>query len=233
MNNIYKLVLIRHGQSVFNKEKIFCGWMDSELTEQGLAEAHKAGINLKEKGFTFDVAYTSLLTRAMKTLDIVLSEMDISQIPVNHSWRLNERHYGALQGIKHEEMIAKYGLPQVQIWRRSFSTRPPLLEESDPRNSFNDPRYANIDKNLIPRGESLEDTIKRVLPYWSEEIVPVMKSGKKVIVAASGNSLRALIKHIDGISDDDIVGLEIKTGTPLVYELDLDTLKPLRHYYLE
>lgn len=233
MNNIYNLVLIRHGQSVFNKEKIFCGWMDSELTEQGLTEAHRAGINLREKGFTFDVAYTSLLTRAVKTLDIVLNEIGISQIPVNYSWRLNERHYGALQGIKHEEMIAKYGLPQVQIWRRSFSTHPPLLEESDPRNSFNDPRYAHIDKNLIPRGESLEDTIKRVLPYWFEEIVPAMKSGKKVIVAASGNSLRALIKHIDGISDEDIVGLEIKTGTPLIYELDLDTLKPLRHYYLE
>ncbi len=229
---MYKLVLIRHGQSVYNKEKIFCGWTDVDLTEQGIEEAKKAGQNLKKNGYSFDVAFCSVLSRAIKTLDLVKEEMGALNLPTEYSWRLNERHYGALQGVKHEDMAKKFSPEQVQLWRRSFSEKPPLLEESDERYPGNDPKYKDLKKEEIPRGESLEDTIKRVLPYWNEKIVPEIKDGKKVIISASGNSLRALIKYIDNISDNDIVGLEIKTGTPLVYELD-ENLKPLNKYYLE
>jgi len=228
-----KVVLIRHGQSVSNRDKIFAGWTDVELSEHGIQEAHNAGKILKKEGFTFDIAYTSVLKRAIDTLNIVLEEMNEQNIPVEYSWRLNERHYGALQGIKHSDMEAKVGAEQVHIWRRSYKTKPPQLELTDSRYPGNDPKYKDLDPNDIPRGESLEDTIKRVLPYWESEIVPAINSGKKVIVSASGNSLRALIKHIDGISDDEIVGLEIETGTPLIYEFEDDSLKPTGHYYLK
>lgn len=216
---------------MFNKEKVFCGWTDVDLTEQGIEEAKSAGINLKKAGYTFDIAFCSVLKRAMETLSIVLDEMGIKDLPINYSWRLNERHYGSLQGQKHEDVAKTCSVEQVQIWRRSFCERPPQLGEEDPRHPCNDPKYCDIDKKDLPCGESLEDTIKRVLPYWQNEIVPQIKAGKNVIVAASGNSLRSLIKYIDNISDDGIVGLEIKTGTPLVYELDAD-LKPIKKYYV-
>jgi 2,3-bisphosphoglycerate-dependent phosphoglycerate mutase len=228
---MYKLVLIRHGQTTFNKQKIFCGWTDVDLTEQGIEEAKSAGQNLKKAGFAFDIAFSSPLKRVRETLAIVLKEMGISNLPIEMSWRLNERHYGALQGQKHADVAAIYSPEQVQIWRRSFSEKPPLLTEDDPRNPALDPKYAGIDKKDLPLGESLEDTIKRVLPCWLNEIVPQIKSGKKVIVSASGNSLRALVKYIDNISDEDIVGLEIATGTPIVYELD-ENLKPISKHYI-
>ncbi len=230
---MYKLVLIRHGQSIWNKEKRFCGWTDVDLTEQGLTEAHKAGQILKKEGFAFDLAYSSVLKRAVKTLRIVLEEMGQSNIPISYSWRLNERHYGALQGLRHEDMAKQYSSEQVQLWRRSFAVKPPLLTEDDPRYPGNDPLYKGLPRNDIPRGESLEDTIKRVLPYWNSEIIPRLKEGKRLIVAASGNSLRALCKYLDKIGDQEIVSLEIKTGVPLVYELSKETLEPIRHYYLE
>jgi 2,3-bisphosphoglycerate-dependent phosphoglycerate mutase len=230
---MYKLVLIRHGQTVFNKEKIFTGWTESELTEQGLSEAHQAGVLLKRDGFHFDLAFTSVLHRAIETLEIVLAEMGESGIPVHQSWRLNERHYGALQGIRHEEMAAKYGADQVQIWRRSYAVRPPQLSLDDPRYPGKNPLYKDLTAEQLPRGESLEDTVTRVMPYWHDEIVPQIKAGKSVIVSASGNSLRGLIKHLDSISDTDIVSLEITTGAPLIYELEEGTLKPIRHYYLK
>jgi len=230
---MYKVVLIRHGQTVFNKEKIFTGWTEVEMTAQGIADAHQAGLMLKRDGFHFDIAYTSLLQRAIQTLNIVLVEMGQTDIPIRQSWRLNERHYGALQGIKHADMAAKYSPEQVQIWRRSYSVRPPLLDLDDPRYPGKNPLYKDLTPEQLPRGESLEDTIKRVMPYWHDEIVPQIKAGKSVIVSASGNSLRGLIKHLDGISDEDIVGLEITTGAPLVYELEEGTLKPIRHYYLK
>ena len=228
-----RLVLIRHGQSVYNAQKMFCGWTDVDLTEKGIAEAHKAGQSLKANGFVFDLAYTSVLKRAIETLEIVLKEMSLADLPVNRSWRLNERHYGALQGLKHEEMAAKYGDEQVRIWRRSYKTKPPLLTTDDPRYPGLDSKYKDLSPEELPLGESLEDTVKRVLPYWNEEIVPKIMAGQRVIVSASGNSLRALIKHMDGISDDDIMGLEIATGVPLVYELDGETLNPMKHYYLD
>lgn len=227
------LVLIRHGESIYNKEKIFCGWTDVELTDKGREEAHQAGQSLKEAEFSFDIAFTSVLKRAIDTLNIILDEMGERNAPVESSWRLNERHYGALQSLKHEEMTKEYGAEQVQLWRRSYKTRPPLLDFDDPRYPGNDAKYKDLDKNDIPRGESLEDTIKRVLPYWLGEIVPKVNEGKKVIISASGNSLRALIKHIDGMSDDDISHLEIKMGVPLIYELEDNSLKPIRHYYLQ
>lgn len=230
---MYKLVLLRHGQSVWNKEKRFTGWTDVALSEQGIAEAHKAGILLKKNDFIFGHAYASLLKRVTDTLDIVLKEMATPKLPVSYTWRLNERHYGALQGLKHEEMAAKYSAEQVQLWRRSFNTRPPLLTKDDPRYSGHDPKYKDVPESDIPLGESLEDTIARVLPYWNEQIVPNIKAGKKVMIVASGNSLRALCKHLDKLSEDAVVGLEIKTGTPLIYELDDRTLEPIRHYYLE
>ena len=228
---MYKLVLIRHGQTIYNKQKIFCGWTDVDLTDQGIAEAESAGRNLKKAGYSFDKGFCSVLKRAIETLSIVLDEMDIKDLPIEYTWRLNERHYGDLQGKKHEDMIKTCGIDQVQRWRRSFCERPPQLLESDPRNPCNDEKYCDIDKKDLPCGESLEDTIKRVAPYWKDEILPIVKSGKKVIVAASGNSLRALVKYIDNISDDDIVGLEIRTGTPLVYELNED-MTTIRKYYL-
>lgn len=228
---MYKIVLIRHGQTVYNRDKIFCGWTDVDLTEQGIKEATNAGIALKNAGYRFDMAFCSVLKRAKETLDIVLEQMGIENMPICYSWRLNERHYGALQGQKHADVANVCSIEQVQKWRRSYNEKPPQLDNTDPRYPGNDPKYKDIDKSLLPCGESLEDTIKRVLPYWEEHIVPEIKNGKMIIVAASGNSLRALIKHIDNISDNNIVDLEIKTGTPLIYELD-ENLKPINRYYL-
>lgn len=230
-NNMYKLVLMRHGQTVYNQQKMFCGWTDVDLTPQGIDEAKRAGQNLKKAGYVFDQGFCSVLKRSMETLSIVIDEMGLKDVPVDYSWRLNERHYGSLQGQKHADVAKTCSPEQVQIWRRSFCERPPQLTAEDPRNPCNDPKYCDIDKKDLPCGESLEDTIKRVLPYLKDSILPSVKAGKKVIVAASGNSLRALIKYMDNISDNDIVGLEIKTGTPFVYELDSE-LKPVRKYYL-
>jgi 2,3-bisphosphoglycerate-dependent phosphoglycerate mutase len=228
---MYKLVLLRHGQTIYNKQKIFCGWTDVDLTEQGLEEAHAAGRNLKNAGYSFDKAFCSMLTRSVETLNIVLYELGQEKLPIEYTWRLNERHYGDLQGKKHEDMAQATSPEQVQRWRRSFDERPPQLSENDPRHPCNNEKYCDIDKKDLPCGESLKDTIARVLPYWHEHIVPAVKEGKSVIVAASGNSLRALIKYIDTISDADIVGLEIKTGTPLVFHLD-ENMKGIKKYYL-
>jgi 2,3-bisphosphoglycerate-dependent phosphoglycerate mutase len=226
-----KLVLLRHGESIWNKENLFTGWTDVDLSEQGKAEANQAGELLKAEGFTFDVAFTSVLKRAIRTLWIALDALDLMWIPVEHSWRLNERHYGALQGLNKAQTAAKYGDEQVLVWRRSYDEPPPPLEKSDPRYPGTDPRYRGLSPSEIPLTECLKDTVARFLPYWHQTIVPAIKSGKKVIIAAHGNSLRALVKHLDQMSDDDIVGLNIPTGVPLVYELDQE-LKPLRHYYL-
>lgn len=228
---MYKLVLLRHGESVWNKENRFTGWTDVGLTDKGLAEAKMAGQLLKEAGFAFDVAYTSVLKRAIKTLWLALEEMDRMWIPIHHSWRLNERHYGALQGLNKAETAAKFGEDQVKIWRRSYDTPPPALEDSDPRLEIGNPRYAGLEAAKFPRTECLKDTVERFLPYWHETIAPAVKSGRSVIVAAHGNSLRALIKYLDNISDQDIVGLNVPTGQPLVYEMDAD-LKPIKSYYL-
>ena len=226
-----KLVLLRHGESIWNKENLFTGWTDVDLSEQGKAEANQAGELLKAEGFTFDVAFTSVLKRAIRTLWIALDALDSMWIPIEHSWRLNERHYGALQGLNKAQTAAKYGDEQVLVWRRSYDEPPPPLEKSDPRYPGTDPRYRGLSPSEIPLTECLKDTVARFLPYWHQTIVPTIKSGKKVIIAAHGNSLRALVKHLDQMSDHDIVGLNIPTGVPLVYELDLE-LKPLRHYYL-
>ena len=228
---MYKIVLLRHGESVWNKENRFTGWTDVGLTEKGLAEAVAAGRLLKNEGFAFDVAYTSVLRRAIKTLWTVLEEMDRMWIPVQHSWRLNERHYGALQGLNKTETAAKYGDEQVLIWRRAYDTPPPPLAEDDPRLETGNPRYADLPTAQFPRTECLKDTVDRFLPYWLETIAPAVKAGRKVVIAAHGNSLRALIKYLDKVSDADIVGLNIPTAQPLVYELDAD-LKPIRSYYL-
>ncbi len=228
---MHKIVLLRHGESVWNKENRFTGWTDVDLSEKGLNEAQKAGILLKQEGFTFDVAFTSVLKRAIRTLWITLDEMDLMWIPVVNSWRLNERHYGGLQGLNKSEMAEKYGEEQVLIWRRSYDIRPLALEKTDQRYPGNDPRYKDMDEKDIPLTECLKDTVTRFLPYWFDTIVPIIKSGKKVIIAAHGNSLRALVKHLDNISDNDIVQLNIPTGIPLVYELNND-LKPIKHYYL-
>ncbi len=228
---MHKLVLLRHGESVWNKENRFTGWTDVDLSEKGLNEAKKAGLLLRQEGFTFDIAYTSVLKRAIRTLWITLDEMDLMWLPVSNSWRLNERHYGALQGLNKSEMAAEYGEEQVLIWRRSYDIRPPALEKTDQRYPGNDPRYNNMDSKNIPLTECLKDTVARFLPYWFDTIVPVIESGKKVIIAAHGNSLRALVKHLDNITDNDIVQLNIPTGIPLVYELDKD-LKPIKNYYL-
>lgn len=227
-----KVVLLRHGESIWNKENRFTGWTDVDLSEKGIQEAHKAGQVLKKEGFVFDIAYTSVLKRAIRTLWITLDEMDLMWIPVYRSWRLNERHYGALQGLNKSEMAEKYGEEQVKIWRRSYDTQPPALEKSDPRYPGNDPRYKDLDPKDIPTTECLKDTVARFLPYWNETIAPVVKSGKRVLIAAHGNSLRALVKYLDNISDNDIVNLNIPTGLPLIYELDDKTLKPLKSYYL-
>lgn len=226
-----KLVLLRHGESVWNKENIFTGWTDVDLSEKGRREAKNGGAILKAEGFVFDVAFTSVLKRAIRTLWIALDEMDLMWIPVHRSWRLNERHYGALQGLNKADTAAKYGDDQVLIWRRSFDVPPPALDKDDERYPGKDPRYVDIEEKEIPVTESLKDTIARFLPYWLEKIAPVVKSGKKVLIAAHGNSLRALVKYLDDIPDDEIVKLNIPTGIPLVYELD-GGLKPLRHYYL-
>ncbi len=228
---MYKLVLIRHGESQWNKENRFTGWKDVDLSEKGLGEAHAAGKLLRDEGFTFDEAYTSVLKRAIRTLWIILDEMDLMWIPETKSWMLNERHYGALQGLNKAETAAQFGEEQVLIWRRSFDIPPGDLDESDERYLGNEPKYCNIEKDKFPKTECLKDTVARVVPYWLDEIAPKIKAGKKLIVAAHGNSLRALVKHLDGISDDEIVNLNIPTGVPLVYELDAE-LKPIKSYYL-
>ena len=226
-----KLVLLRHGESTWNKENRFTGWTDVDLSEKGLTEAKKAGQALKKEGFVFDVAYTSVLKRAIRTLWMTLDEMDLMWIPVYKTFRLNERHYGALQGLNKAEMASKYGEEQVLIWRRSYDIRPPALEVTDSRYPGIDPRYSDLVKKDIPATECLKDTVARFLPYWHETIAPVVKSGKRVLIAAHGNSLRALVKYLDNVSDKDIVGLNIPTGLPLVYELE-DNLKPVKSYYL-
>jgi 2,3-bisphosphoglycerate-dependent phosphoglycerate mutase len=228
---MYKVVLLRHGESTWNQENRFTGWTDVDLTDKGRAEAQTAGELLRANGFAFDVAFTSVLTRAIRTLWIVLDELQRMWIPVHHSWRLNERHYGALQGLNKAEMAAKFGDQQVLVWRRSYDTPPPALEPGDPRLEAADPRYAGIPPGEFPRTECLKDTVARFLPHWHEVIAPTVRTGKSVIIAAHGNSLRALVKYLDGVSDQEIVGLNIPTGQPLVYELDRD-LKPLQHYYL-
>ncbi|MBC2304699.1 2,3-diphosphoglycerate-dependent phosphoglycerate mutase [Listeria booriae] len=226
-----KLVLIRHGQSEWNKLNLFTGWHDVDLSEEGVEEAKRAGQLVKEVGLEFDVAFTSVLTRAIKTLDYTLEGSEQLWVPVHKSWRLNERHYGALQGLNKQETADKYGADQVQLWRRSYDTLPPLLEDNDERLAKNDRRYQLLDTSAIPRGENLKVTLERVIPYWMDTIAPEIKSGKRVVIAAHGNSLRALVKFLEDISDDDIMELEIPTGVPLVYELDED-LKPTNKYYL-
>jgi 2,3-bisphosphoglycerate-dependent phosphoglycerate mutase len=226
-----KIVLLRHGESTWNKENLFTGWTDVDLSEKGFHEAHEAGRVLKEQGYVFDVAFTSVLKRAIRTLWIALDEMDLMWIPVLNDWRLNERHYGALQGLNKAQTAEKYGEAQVKVWRRSYDIQPPALEERDPRYPGHDPRYKDLAKDHIPFTECLKDTVARFLPCWHERIVPMVQSGKKVLIAAHGNSLRALVKYLDNIPDDVIPELNIPTGMPLVYELD-DSLKPLKSYYL-
>lgn len=225
-----KVVLLRHGESVWNKENKFTGWTDVDLSEKGVSEAHQAAKLLVENGYTFDISYTSVLTRAIRTLWIVLDDMKLMWIPQQKSWRLNERHYGALQGLNKAEMAEKFGDKQVLVWRRSYDVCPPALEPGDVRSSLKDPRYADIDGD-IPLTECLKDTVARFVPYWEKTISPQLKDGKKVIISAHGNSIRALVKYLDNVPDDEIVNLNIPTGVPLVYELDSD-LRPLRHYYL-
>lgn len=228
---MYKLVLLRHGESIWNKENRFTGWTDVDLSEKGIEEAKNAGKVLKENGFVFDVAFTSVLKRAIRTLWITMDEMDLMWVPVYNSWRLNERHYGALQGLNKAETAAKFGEKQVHTWRRSYDIQPPALEPGDERSPSKNPRYKDLKKSEIPLTECLKDTVARFLPYWHETIAPTIRSRKKVIVAAHGNSLRALVKYLDNIPDKEIVELNIPTGIPLVYELD-DKLKPIKHYYL-
>jgi 2,3-bisphosphoglycerate-dependent phosphoglycerate mutase len=228
---MYKIVLLRHGESTWNKENRFTGWTDVDLSDRGFAEAHRAGQLLRAQGYVFDVAFTSVLKRAVRTLWITLDEMDLMWIPVHHSWRLNERHYGALQGLNKAETAAKYGDAQVKTWRRSYDVRPPALTKDDPRWPGRDPRYRDLPPQDIPLTECLKDTVTRFLPCWHDAIAPAVTSGLKVIIAAHGNSLRALVKFLDNVSDDDIVELNIPTGVPLIYELDAN-LKPITHDYL-
>jgi 2,3-bisphosphoglycerate-dependent phosphoglycerate mutase len=228
---MYKLVLVRHGESDWNRENRFTGWTDVDLSEQGLREARAAGEVLRAEGFTFDVAFTSVLRRAIRTLWMILDQLDLMWIPVHHSWRLNERHYGALQGLNKAETAAQFGDDQVKVWRRSYDTPPPPLDLQDERFPGRDPRYASLTAEELPLTECLKDTVARMLPFWHEQIAPAVRAGQRVIVAAHGNSLRALVKYLDNIADDEIVGLNIPTGIPLVYELD-ENLKPIRHYYL-
>jgi len=228
---MHKLVLVRHGESVWNKENLFTGWTDVDLSEKGVEEAAEGGRVLKEEGYVFDIAFTSVLKRAIRTLWIVQDEMDLMWIPVTRDWRLNERHYGALQGLNKAEMSEKFGEEQVKIWRRSYDTRPPALEETDPRNPAMDPRYQELKKEQVPLTECLKDTVARFLPCWHELIAPTVRSGKRVLIAAHGNSLRALLKYLDNIADDVIPEVNIPTGMPLVYELE-DDLKPIKNYYL-
>ena len=225
---MHKLVLLRHGESGWNRENRFTGWTDVDLSTQGVEEARASGRLLKSEGLAFDLAFTSLLKRAIRTLHLALEELDQLWLPVRKDWRLNERHYGDLQGLNKAEMAAKFGEAQVLVWRRSYDTPPPALEASDARYEGSDPRYRGV---AVPRSECLKDTVARVLPCWNEVIAPAVRSGQRVLVAAHGNSLRALIKHLDSVSDADIVALNVPTGVPLVYELD-DALRPLKHYYL-
>lgn len=227
-----KLVLVRHGQSMWNLENRFTGWTDVELSEQGIKEAKEAGKVLKEKGFNFDVAYTSVLKRANDTLKYILEELGEQDIPVKKSWRLNERHYGALQGLNKDETKEKYGAEQVLLWRRSTDVRPPELSKDDKRYPGNDPKYSDLKENELPTTENLIDTIKRVMEYWNSDIKKDLETGKRVIIAAHGNSLRGLIKYLDNMTDEEIIKLELQTGNPICYELD-DNLKPIRHYYLK
>ena len=228
---MYKVVLLRHGESTWNKENRFTGWTDVGLSERGVREALQAGRTLKKEGYSFDIAYTSVLARAIKTLWIALEEMDLMWIPVVNSWRLNERHYGALQGLNKAETAEKHGMEQVKIWRRSYDTPPPALTKGDPRYPGKDPRYSDLTEEEIPLTESLKDTVARFLPYWEETIGPMVRTGRRVLVAAHGNSLRALVKYLDNVSDEEIVALNIPTGIPLVYELE-ENLRPVRSYYL-
>jgi 2,3-bisphosphoglycerate-dependent phosphoglycerate mutase len=226
-----KLVLVRHGQSTWNLENRFTGWTDVDLSERGIQEAHDAAEALLEGGYVFDVSFTSVLKRAIRTLWIILDDMDLMWVPVHRSWRLNERHYGALQGLNKKDMVAEFGLEQVQIWRRSYDIPPNPLPESDPRHPCRDPRYANVPRELLPATESLKTTLERVLPYWHEAIVPVLRQKQRVLISAHGNSMRALVKYLDNLGDEEITQLNIPTGIPLVYELD-DDLKAQTRYYL-
>jgi len=226
-----KIVLLRHGESAWNRENRFTGWTDVDLTDHGREEARRAGQLFRDEGYVFDVAYTSVLKRAIKTLWIALEQMDLMWIPIHNSWRLNERHYGALQGLNKAETAAKFGEAQVLTWRRSYDVPPPALEPGDPRSPAGDPRYSTLTPNQLPATECLKDTVERFLPYWHETIAPAVKAGRQVIIAAHGNSLRALVKYLDALTDEAVVKLNIPTGIPLVYELD-EGLKPLRHYYL-
>jgi 2,3-bisphosphoglycerate-dependent phosphoglycerate mutase len=228
---MYEVVLLRHGESTWNMENRFTGWTDVDLSEKGIAEAHDAGKLLRDSGYRFDLAYTSVLKRAIRTLWIVLDEMDLMWIPEVRSWRLNERHYGALQGLNKAETAEKYGEAQVKLWRRSYSTQPPALEKSDERWPGHDPRYADVPEADLPLTECLKDTVARFVPFWEGTIAPSVKAGKKVIVTAHGNSIRALVKYLDGVSDEDITELNIPTGIPLLYKLD-DDLRPISHTYL-
>jgi 2,3-bisphosphoglycerate-dependent phosphoglycerate mutase len=226
-----KLVLLRHGESIWNLEDKFTGWTDIDLSARGIAEAKEAGKTLRENGYSFDIAFASVLKRAIRTLWLVLDEMDLMWVPVYRSWRLNERHYGALQGLNKAELSAKVGEEQVHIWRRSDDVRPPALERTDARYPGNEPKYRGLSEHELPVAESLKDTVARFMPYWNEVLAPTLRSGKHTIVSAHGNSLRAMVKYLDNISDDEIVGLNIPTGIPLVYEID-EKLKPLKHFYL-
>jgi 2,3-bisphosphoglycerate-dependent phosphoglycerate mutase len=228
---MYKIVLLRHGESTWNKENRFTGWTDVELSEKGVSEAHEAGKLLKKDGYNFELVFTSVLKRAIGTMEIVLDEMGLQNLPVVKSWRLNERHYGALQGLNKAETAEKYGEEQVKLWRRSYDTQPPALTKDDERYPGNDPMYKDLNEKELPLTECLKDTVERFLPYWEEKIAPEVKNGKNVLVVAHGNSLRALVKYLDNVSDEEITGLNIPTGIPLVYELD-ENLKPIRHYYL-
>ncbi len=230
---MYKLVLIRHGESEWNKENRFAGWTDVDLSEKGIVDAKAAGQLLKQQGYTFDQAYTSVLKRAIRTLWIILDEMDMMWLPVERSWQLNERHYGALQGLNKAETAAKHGPKQVHIWRRSYDVSPPPLDPTDERSASNDPRYRELTPQQIPLTECLKDTVERVIPYWQQSILPAIQEGKKLLIAAHGNSLRALVKYLDNMSDEAIMGVDIPTGIPLVYELDPnDNFKAVNHYYL-
>lgn len=226
-----KIVFVRHGESVWNLENRFTGWTDVDLSQRGIDESHETARVLKDQGYTFDIAFTSVLKRAIRTLWIILEDMDLMWIDVHRSWRLNERHYGSLQGLNKKDTADKFGLEQVQQWRRSYDIPPPPLEPDDPRHPKNDPRYAGVPKDLLPTAESLKLTLERVLPYWNQTIIPELKKGRKILVSAHGNSLRAIVKHLDSAPDQDIVKLNIPTGIPLVYELD-DGLNAARHYYL-
>jgi 2,3-bisphosphoglycerate-dependent phosphoglycerate mutase len=228
---VKKIVFLRHGESLWNKENLFTGWTDVDLSEKGLQEAIEAGRILHSEGYVFDVAFTSVLKRSIKTLWLALEEMDLMWIPVYNSWRLNERHYGALQGLNKAEMADRFGAEQVHLWRRSYDVRPPALDPDDKRSPAKDPRYADLEEKDVPLTECLKDTVARVLPYWHERIVPTAKTGKRVIVVAHGNSMRALVKYLDHIPDDEIAGLNIPTGVPMVYEFN-DDMSPIRRYYL-